>query len=510
MSTIERERERRRRRRKVLRRVGRPPAGGERTDEIERAFAHGWTERAAALLDHADPGDARVRAIRARFAARPHDAIAELTRAAAGLAAAREPGAALDTLVTAAGLSLITWDGPAASALPAVLAALGDVAGDPRATAVRAVGAGARTVGAGTRTVGAGTRTVGARAVAGEAEGSGPELGLTALAGGDVVRAGDLLTAEAAALRRGGRLGLLVHVLALRAEAAVAAGDWPAAASAATECRVLAERTGQPAWRARATATIALVEAVRGETESSGRHAAEAEILGGPLTATAVRYARGVALLSAERYAEAYTTLSSLMDGPRPVDAAGHLAEAALRCGKRDAMPRIRDPYVRALLDGDEDSFVRARQAARSPWLAARIDLEYGSWLRRQRRVSESRLPVESARHTFEVLGAATWARRAGRELRASGGVPAAGLLSAQELQIARFAADGLSNREIGQRMFLSPRTVGSHLYRIFPKLAVTSRAQLAGRIGLHPGVETGVPSVRRFAAPAKPGSSMA
>ncbi|XVV16244.1 LuxR C-terminal-related transcriptional regulator [Actinoplanes sp. CA-131856] len=467
MSTIiEMERERRRRRRKVLRWAGRPPAGGERMDEIERAFAHGWAERAEGLLDHGVVQDARVRALRARFAVRPHGAVAELTLAAAGLAAEGATGAALDTLVTAAGLSLITWDGTAAEPLRSVLAALDGVDGDPRAAAVRAVA----------------DRTAGGRAGGGgrmEAV-----LGLTALARGEVVRAGDLLSAEASTLRRSGRLGLLVHVLGLRAEAAVAVGDWAAAASAATECRVLAERTGQPAWRVCATATIALVEAVHGDGESSGRHAAEAEVMGGPLAATAVRFARGVALLSSERYAEAYTMLSPLMDGPRPADAAGHLAEAALRCGKRDSMPQLPDLYVRALLDGDERSFAQARQAASSPWLAARIDLEYGSWLRRQRRVNESRLPLESARHTFEVLGATTWARRAGRELRAASGVPGAGILSAQELEIARFAADGLSNREIGQRMFLSPRTVGSHLYRIFPKLEVTSRAQLAGRIG--------------------------
>jgi len=59
----------------------------------------------------------------------------------------------------------------------------------------------------------------------------------------------------------------------------------------------------------------------------------------------------------------------------------------------------------------------------------------------------------------------------------------AAAALSAQELQIARLAAEGLSNREIGERLYLSPRTVGSHLYRIFPKLDITSRAQLARRL---------------------------
>ncbi len=82
-----------------------------------------------------------------------------------------------------------------------------------------------------------------------------------------------------------------------------------------------------------------------------------------------------------------------------------------------------------------------------------------------------------------------TWAEQASAELRAAGErtleqAPLRHeLLSPQEMQIARLAADGLSNREIGERLFLSHRTVGSHLYRIFPKLGITSRGQLATRL---------------------------
>jgi len=81
------------------------------------------------------------------------------------------------------------------------------------------------------------------------------------------------------------------------------------------------------------------------------------------------------------------------------------------------------------------------------------------------------------------------WADQARAELRASGEQSTTtetrtnGHLSAQELQIARMAARGLTNRQIGAQLYLSPRTVGSHLYRIFPKLGITSRGQLVARL---------------------------
>ena len=95
--------------------------------------------------------------------------------------------------------------------------------------------------------------------------------------------------------------------------------------------------------------------------------------------------------------------------------------------------------------------------------------------------------PVRHGRLDVEL--AAPWAEQAQAELRAAGGRAArrgpatADLLSPQEMQIARLAAEGLSNREIGQRLYRSHRTVGSHLYRIFPKLDITSRSQLASRL---------------------------
>ena len=92
---------------------------------------------------------------------------------------------------------------------------------------------------------------------------------------------------------------------------------------------------------------------------------------------------------------------------------------------------------------------------------------------------------LRAARDTFDALGSAPWSDQARRELRASGEqsrrrvVEARDQLTAQELQIAQLAAKGLSNREIGQRLYLSHRTISTHLYRAFPKLGITSRAEL-------------------------------
>jgi DNA-binding NarL/FixJ family response regulator len=85
----------------------------------------------------------------------------------------------------------------------------------------------------------------------------------------------------------------------------------------------------------------------------------------------------------------------------------------------------------------------------------------------------------------FETLGAADWAARARLALRSAGeSAPVrdarlAGLLTPQELQVARLAAQGLSNKEIGAQLFLSHRTVGHHLYRLFPKLGIANRSEL-------------------------------
>ena len=149
--------------------------------------------------------------------------------------------------------------------------------------------------------------------------------------------------------------------------------------------------------------------------------------------------------------------------------------------------------YARAVLADDENAEAAFRDAvdgqdmARWPFLQARLQLAFGEWLRRQRRTAESRVPLRAARDAFDALGATPWGERARQELRAAGetsrrrAVGTVDVLTTQELQIVQLAAAGLSNREIGRRLYLSHRTVESHLYRAFPKLGITSRAQLPG-----------------------------
>jgi DNA-binding CsgD family transcriptional regulator len=115
----------------------------------------------------------------------------------------------------------------------------------------------------------------------------------------------------------------------------------------------------------------------------------------------------------------------------------------------------------------------------------ARTHLLYGEWLRREGRRLEAREQLRLAHEMLDDMGARPFAERAARELRATGGTvrkrasERSDRLTAQEEQIARLARDGLSNPEIGVRLFISPRTVEYHLHKVYAKLGITSRSQL-------------------------------
>ncbi|MFB7724827.1 LuxR C-terminal-related transcriptional regulator [Nocardia sp. NPDC056100] len=146
----------------------------------------------------------------------------------------------------------------------------------------------------------------------------------------------------------------------------------------------------------------------------------------------------------------------------------------------------------RALLDGNGEAYATALKIQASEGLRydqARTALLYGEWLRRERSIGEARTQLRTAAETFDRLGALPWAAHARTELRAAGDaspqlatpmIEAVAALTPQELQVVRLAATGATNKEIGAKLFISPKTVGHHLYRAFPKLGVANRVELA------------------------------
>ncbi|MFH8519521.1 response regulator transcription factor [Streptomyces gelaticus] len=158
---------------------------------------------------------------------------------------------------------------------------------------------------------------------------------------------------------------------------------------------------------------------------------------------------------------------------------------------------RVNPGLAHALLADDEHAEEYFRSAldldmSRAPFARARLMLAYGAWLRRRRRVMEARTPLRVARESFAALGVEPWRERACQELRSAGegskrqSRTDRDLLTPQELQIAQLAAEGLSSKEIGRQLHLSPRTIGAHLYRIFPKLGITSRGQLRDKLSVN------------------------
>jgi DNA-binding CsgD family transcriptional regulator len=344
-------------------------------------------------------------------------------------------------------------------------------------------------------------------------------LARTGFVAGDFERGLDFATRASDWLRRQGRIALLTHALVLETFTSMYLGRWDIALVACDEAYRFGFETRQPVWAACARLGQANIAGLRGDSSTAVDIAAEVEQdaakAGNRALLNGVQLARGFADLGDGRPGDAFDEFSRMVDPddvayqyPQCAWVIDYLAEAASLSGRgAEALEPLR--YIgelaggtpasgvvralacaRAVLADDDRAEALFAQAARlkintSPWYGARVDLAYGSWLRRQRRVAESRRPLTSAQMTFDALGAAAWSARAIQELAASGRRPRRhepdgwAKLSAQELQVAQFAAQGLTNREIGERLYLSHRTVGSHLYRAFPKLGVRSRAQL-------------------------------
>jgi ATP/maltotriose-dependent transcriptional regulator MalT len=344
-------------------------------------------------------------------------------------------------------------------------------------------------------------------------------LGTAACVVGAAKQSLSFLGAAASRLREQGRLGMLAQVLKTRAWSAILTADYDAAELAAQEAEKLAAETSQPLFQAGAWCASATVAAVRGEQDKVERLTADAErvALGAGASGLLglVQYARATLSLALGRHAEAFDSLRRVTEPGDPAHlhwlrafCIGDLTEAAVYSGHRDyarmEVERLEPlcesapspwlnvvlPYAKARLADDseaEEMFAQALSHNLTDWpfVRARFQLGFGQWLRRQRRSAESRAPLRAARDAFDALGVEPWSQRARQELRASGEtsrrrVPGSlDQLTPQELQIVQMAADGLSNGAIAQRLYISRRTVESHLYRVYPKIGVTSRAQL-------------------------------
>jgi DNA-binding CsgD family transcriptional regulator len=333
----------------------------------------------------------------------------------------------------------------------------------------------------------------------------------------------ELAAAVATEARRQGRIGWLPQALFYLCTAQLFLGRHGDARATAAEALGIARDTAQRQWTDRLGEALAYLAAFEGDEELCRRLTDDA--LAGTITGDPtwevpwVYWALGQLDLGMGRAESALSRLETLARGRArfhipAVRSTPDLVEAAVRIGRPQPATEplaqyekwarhARLPWIdalvlrcRALLAPDAqagehyETALRLHGQAGRPFDHARTALLYGEWLRRARRKTEARTHLRMALETFERLGATPWADRARTELRATGTAaprqPAPGILARltpQELQIVRLAAQGLSNRDIAAQLFLSPRTVGYHLYKAYPKLGVASRGELAALV---------------------------
>ena len=321
--------------------------------------------------------------------------------------------------------------------------------------------------------------------------------------------------------REGGAAASAVNALMLLCHEAFDGGRWQEAGRTAEEGRAWGEDLGYRLLTLCGVYCSALLAAARGDERTAEALADELTAWSAPralgLLEDFAHRVRGLAALGRGDFEDAYRELSAVSQAggfapyaPVGLAVAMDLVEAAMRTGRRReatahvaAMERsaiftgrpklalVRAGSAALVASGEEASrcFERALAvpgAEQHPFERARVQLAYGEHLRRSRATNASRVQLSAALETFQELGARPWATRASNEVRATGlthrgaaGDRGIGALTAQEHRIAQLAASGLSNKQIGSRLYLSPRTVGAHLYRVFPKLGISSRAAL-------------------------------
>jgi DNA-binding CsgD family transcriptional regulator len=311
-----------------------------------------------------------------------------------------------------------------------------------------------------------------------------------------------------------GSLSELPLALSTRAHAHLFTGELPAAASLVAEVTAVTEATGSTltpygalglaAFRGSEAEASALIDATTRDATARGEGIglSVAEWAGAVLYNGLGRYQHAMA--TAERAAShdrglgaTNWALVELIEAATRTGNAGTAATALGRLGEMTSAAGTEwalgiEARSRALLaEGAAADILHHEAVARLGRTRLRPDLArahllFGEWLRRERRRSEARQHLHAALEMLESMGMEAFAGRARRELRATGETarrpvraPGTGQLTAHEAQIARLARDGMSNPEIGARLFLSPRTVQYHLGNVFTKLSISSRSQL-------------------------------
>jgi DNA-binding NarL/FixJ family response regulator len=339
---------------------------------------------------------------------------------------------------------------------------------------------------------------------------------------GDDARAEELLRRSIALARASGTVNKLTHSLMIVALEGIFAGRCSLAVEAREGFR-LARDAGLRNTASVLLAELAWFAAVRGQDEQCRAYVAQvteqARATRMAIANTIAQWglalldlARGRPELAAARLEEVRAAPPGVCQPHIALVFVPDLVEASVRADRETqaaaaftafegfaqpgapAWARALAARCRALLCEDavdaEREFaeaVRLHAESDRPFDRARTELLYGEHLRRRRRRVDSREHFRAALTTFEQIGAEPWTERARGELRASGETArkrdpsTVDQLTPQELQIARLVADGLSNKDVAAQLFLSPRTIHHHLRRIFVKLDITSRTQLAG-----------------------------
>jgi DNA-binding CsgD family transcriptional regulator len=313
-------------------------------------------------------------------------------------------------------------------------------------------------------------------------------------------------------------LSILPVALSHQASGLIGHGRFKLAYAAAEEAIRLASDFGHHWGVGRNLSNLAMLDGLRGDEPSARAHADEARELaassGAVLIGEFAESALGMLELTLGRPSEATDRLLMVSDSERAESnlltglwSIPDLIEAAARSGRLDETADRFDRYTdwveqaptptrlgllarcRALAgEGNvAEQFDTALAAAAhlSPFEQARAELLYGEWLRRGRKRREARAHLRRASDLFRQVGAPPWEERAEAELRATGETArrrdpsTLDQLTPQELHIAGLVAGGMTNRQVAEQLYLSPRTIDYHLRKVFSKLGVSSRTEL-------------------------------